>query len=294
MAPPPANPRTLAALGLDVVPAQQPLAYPGRPAPEPSLLTGPELLALAVRPLPLGAWTLGHDGRVRELDHVLAALGGPVTGRRHPVLAVGSNACPAQLAHKFAACGLDATVPMVPVRVRGIGVGCSGHIGRAGYVAAAPYADPDAERLLVVSWLDAAQLAAVDVTEGCYRRVLLPGERFAMTLPSGERLGGAYVYVSKYGVLTDPRTGAPRPGGRDQSALLAALLASPRLHRLLGPDPASWVRRAAADPVVRAEGTGIFAEEGWTLQECGLPPAQEPVGAALCHDELPGPSPWPL
>ena len=66
---------------------------------------------------------------------------------------------------------------MVPVRVRGIGVGCSAHIGRAGYVATAPYSDPDGRDALVVSWLDAAQLRAVDATEfPNYRRACCPGD----------------------------------------------------------------------------------------------------------------------
>ncbi len=264
---------TLHALGLDVVPALVPLAYPGRPAPAPGLLTGPELLPLTAAPKPLGEWAV--DTGTVTVDDALAALHRPPTAVRHPVLAVGSNASPAQLAHKFARRGLSAAVPMVPVRVRGIAVGCSGHIGRHGYVAAAPYADPRTERTLVAAWLDAEQLAAVDATEVNYWRVLLPGDAFPMTLPppSGERLAGAYLYVSKWGVLTDPAGGPPRPGGGDQAALLAALLAgSSRLRRLLGPGPDTWVARAAADAALRAEGTRILAAEGWVRRPDGLPP----------------------
>ncbi|MEU4209031.1 hypothetical protein AB0F13_03325 [Streptomyces sp. NPDC026206] len=279
--------RTLRALGLDVAPARHPLSYPGRPVTEPALLAGEELTPLVAGPGRLGTWRVG----TAALDHVLASLGCPLTGRRHPVLAVGSNASPAQLAHKLTRQGLPATVPMVPVRVRGIGVGCSGHIGRFGYVAAAPYADPAAERPLVASWLDAGQLAAVDATELNYWRVLLPGDAFAMVLPSGRRLGGAYLYVSKWGVLTDPGSGLPRPGGGDQSALLAALLlASPRLRALLGPGPGNWVERAAADARVRAAGAQVFVDEGWVRSPEGLPaydPAHGGDGAsALCQDDL--------
>lgn len=276
--------RTLRALGFDVAPARHPLSYPGRPVTEPVLLAGEELLALAPGPGRLGTWRVG----AAALDQVLASLGGAVAGRRHPVLAVGSNASPAQLAHKLSREGLAATVPMVPVRTRGIGVGCSGHIGRFGYVAAAPYADPAAERVLVAGWLDAGQLAVVDATELNYRRVLLRGDAFAMTLPSGVRLAGAYLYVSKWGVLTDPGSGLARPGGGDQSALLAALLlGSARLRALLGPDPAGWVARAAGDPEVRAAGARVFAAEGWVRRSEGFPADGDGDGAAArSYDEL--------
>ncbi|MEV0254347.1 hypothetical protein AB0H82_08760 [Streptomyces sp. NPDC050732] len=267
--------RGLAALGLDGVPALQPLTYPGLPVTVPALLTGAELLELHPRPGGLGAWTVDGTGHPphRSLDDILTALGRPPVADRHPVIAVGSNASPGQLSHKLARRGISGTVPMVPVRLRGLGIGCSAHIGRAGYVAAAPYGARTARTTLVVSWLDAAQLPAVDATElPNYRRVPLPGDAYGMTLPSGERLDGAYVYVSVRGVLADPVTGLPRPGGGDQAALLDALLdASPRLRELLGPDAASWVRRAAADPELRARGTLLFAEEGWVLPWTELP-----------------------
>ncbi|MBH1933709.1 hypothetical protein I5Q34_05270 [Streptomyces sp. AV19] len=275
--------RRLRDLGLHSVPFLRPLDYPGRPAPEPCLLCGDELLPLRAGPGPLGTWPV--PGGAGTLDAVLGALGAPPAGGRHPVVAVGSNASPAQIGHKLAGAGLPAVVPMVPVTVRGVGVGCSAHIGRAGYVAAAPYADPEAGRRLVVGWLDAAQLAVVDASEVHYRRVLLPGAAYPMTLPSGPRLGGAYAYVSRHGVLLDPATGRPRPGGGDQAALLRALLAaSPRLRALLGPDPASWTERARSDDAVREEGARIFAAEGWVLAEEGLPAASG--RSDLSHAEL--------
>ncbi|MES4905624.1 MULTISPECIES: hypothetical protein [unclassified Streptomyces] len=269
--------RSLAALGFADVPALRPLTYPGRPVTAPALLAGSELWELTPSPGSPGGWqVLGAPlGPPREpLDAVLARLGQAPLEQRHPVIAVGSNASPAQLHHKLTALGHPAAVPMVPVRVRGIGVGCSAHIGRYGYVATAPYADPAAETPLVVSWLDDGQLASVDATEfPNYRRILLPGASVPMVLPSGERLGGAYLYVSARGVLAgadgapDRPSGRPRPGGGDQSALLAGLLASSaRLRGLLGPDPRAWIRRAAADLALRETAASVFAEEGWVLR----------------------------
>ncbi|KNB50435.1 hypothetical protein [Streptomyces caatingaensis] len=277
--------RRLRDLGLHSVPLRRPLDYPGRPVREACLLRGDELLPLRAREGALGTWRVVDGGATGELDGVLEALGAAPAGRRHPVVAVGSNASPAQIAHKLGTAGVPAVVPMVPVTVRGIGVGCSAHIGRAGYVAAAPYADPDAERPLVVGWLDPAQMAVVDASEVHYRRVLLPGAAYPMTPPAGPRLGGAYVYVSRHGVLLDPATGRPRPGGGDQSALLRALLAaSPRLRALLGPDPAAWIRRARNEDAVRELGARIFAEEGWVRAEEGLPGASGQ--GDLSHAEL--------
>ncbi|MEU3739181.1 hypothetical protein AB0E78_19100 [Streptomyces sp. NPDC032198] len=260
---------SLAALGLDVVPALRPLAYPGRPVRQPSLLAGGELLPLGVRPLPLGQWLVAGQ----PLDEALAERGAAPVSGRHPVIAVGSNASPAQVAYKLLRSSLPATVPMVPVRVRGIAVGCSAHIGRAGYVAAAPYLDPAAETSLVVSWLDEDQFRAVDETEfPNYRRSLVPGDGFGLTLPSGERLGSASLYVSSYGVLIDPESGLPRPGGGDQAALLASLIGgSAALRGLLGPGPADWVRKAAADRGLRELGTRAFADAGWALPQPGFP-----------------------
>ncbi|MFD6295456.1 hypothetical protein ACFWFU_11665 [Streptomyces sp. NPDC060235] len=281
--------RSLEALGLDDVPAKKPLTYPGRPTTEPSLLTGGELLQLDVRPLRLGEWWVEERQEQQRLDEALADLGQVGTGRRHPVIAVGSNASPGQVAHKLTRLGIPATVPMVPVRVHGIGVGCSGHISPAGYVAGTPYVDRAAETTLVVTWLDSTQLKAVDDTEfPDYRRAILPGDAFAMTMPSGERLGGAYIYFSAHGVLADPDTGRPRPGGGDQSALLASLLASSaRLRDLLGPDPAAWVRSAGADKALRERGTLIFGEEGWVLPQTDFLPYVDDSAELRLYDDLP-------
>lgn len=285
--------RSLEALGLADVPAMQPLTYPGRPVTEPSLLITGELLPLTVRPTRLGAWHVGEPegagGRPEGalLDDVLLRMGQADAGERHPVIAVGSNASPGQVSHKLARLDLPSAVPMVPVRVKGIAVGCSGHVSPAGYVAASPYVDPEADSTLVVTWLDSRQLKAVDSTEiPDYQRAMLPGDRFAMTLPSGERLGGAYIYFSAHGVLAGP-DGRPRPGGGDQVTLLNSLLdSSSRLCDLLGPDPKTWVERAGADRGTRELGTRIFGEEGWVLPQNEFLPFVDAAPVSARYDDL--------
>ncbi|MEU8822837.1 hypothetical protein [Streptomyces sp. NPDC048636] len=260
--------RRLAALGFAEVPAREPLCYPGRPVTSPALLTGGELWPMEPGEGRLGSWPVaGPDGHRVPLDAALARLGVPTAGARTPVIAVGSNASPAQLHHKLSRPGTPYAVPMVPVDITGIAVGCSAHIARYGYVPSAPYTAASARTPLVVSWLDTEQLAAVDDTEyPNYRRVLLPGTDFPMVLPSGERLGGGYLYAGRRGVLRNPDATAPLPGGGDQGALLTGLLAaSARLRTLLGPDPRSWVGRAGADPAVREAAARAFRDEGWAL-----------------------------
>ncbi|MGW0732822.1 hypothetical protein [Streptomyces sp. NPDC002851] len=277
-------PRSLAALGLATVPFEHPLAYPGRPVPEPALLLGEDLLRLIPDDGPPGGWPVEGG---KPLDGFLRDHGLPRLPARHPVLAVGSNASPAQVAYKLRTRKLPSGVPMVPLTVRGLEVGCSAHIGRAGYVAAAPYQDPVAVRTLVVSWLDDAQLAAVDASEAHYRRRPLIPDAFGLTLPNSRPLTGVEVYVGKHGVLIGA-DGLPRPGGGDQATLLDALLAeSARLRELLGPDPESWVRIARADAAVRERAGRIFAEEGRVFTRAwpepsarGYPP--NPYGG-VCH-----------
>lgn len=254
--------RRLDTLGLAGVPVLDPLSYPGRPVPWPALLRDDGLLALEPGPGPVGRWRAGAGGG--ELDAVLRASGAVPVADRVPVVAVGSNASPAQVRHKLSAAGLPVVVPMVPVLVDGVGAGVSAHISAPGYVGAAPFAGP-VRSALAVSWLDADQLAAVDATEPNYRRVALTPQHFPVTLPGGAALSGAWLYVGRHGVLTLDG-GGPRSCG-DQRTLLRDLLAgSGRLRALLGPGPREWVTRAAADPAVRAVGAGLFADLGWVLR----------------------------
>ncbi|GAA2119852.1 hypothetical protein GCM10009802_22210 [Streptomyces synnematoformans] len=264
--------RTLEALGLATVPLLEPLAYPGPPAPGPALLAGDLLLPLRPVPGGVGRWRVaGDDGTDAGLDETLAALGQAPAAERFPVLALGSNAAPGQLRHKLTRLAPPAVVPLTPATVRGVGVGVSAHISGPGYVAAAPYADESAGARLWITWLDDAQLDAVDGTElPNYGRARLPAAKFPVRLPTGEPVPGAYVYFNARGVLAGPGH-RPLPHTPDQPALLSRLLtASPRLRDLLGPTPRHWVARAGADAAAREAGTRIFREEGWLLPETGF------------------------
>lgn len=291
--------RSLAALGMDGVPVLDPLTYPGRTITDSALLRGRELLPVAASAERMGRWPVAESGAEsgaesesesgpgsRSLDEVLDALGQPLTGLRHPVIAIGSNAAPGQVSYKLSRLGLPVVVPMTPLRVSGIGIGVSGHVSPAGYVAISPFFDPGGVAEVALTCLDDQQLRAVDGSEYPeYRRVLLPGDEFSLTLPSGERLEAAYLYVNANGVLAGS-DGVPMATGT-QTELIGSLLArSPRLRALFD-SPEDWVAKAGADPQLRAEGLRIFNESGWVqAQEKLLSFAVDRYGKVLDYDDV--------
>ncbi|WP_053206982.1 hypothetical protein [Jiangella muralis] len=123
---------------------------------------------------------------------------------RRPLLAVGSNASPSQLRHKFAASGRDFAVPVFSTRVDGLAVGHSAHVSRAGYIPYAPYAAAGQTlRTAMLLWLDDAQLARMDETEPNYDRVPLASADYRLTLESGPEVAEYFVYRSVHGVIVD-------------------------------------------------------------------------------------------
>ncbi|MFD0307938.1 hypothetical protein [Streptomyces sp. NPDC127119] len=239
--------RTLEALGLAVAPREDPLVYPGVWPAESGLLDGDRLLPLTRRTFP---------GRV-------------------PVLAVGSNASPAQLRHKMRQYELSSPIPLVKARVTGLEVGVSAHVSALGYVSASPFRAPGHTRELFLTWLDPAQLAAIDASEGvtrpsgAYDRVLLPSAGFRVEPEPGgagepgEALDGVHLYVNRHGVLQDG-TGTPRAHPGEHRLLTELLAESPGLRKLFGSTPEEFCSRARGDLRLCAEGTRLFAREGRT------------------------------
>lgn len=286
------------AVGVDplTAPLTYPGLPPWRPA---VLVTDTELLTLQpLRDSPLGQWSVretpgsvprrldagpisGLDGFVeshpkagsgatadpssrsaqqdRPLDSLLRKVDGPPVAARTPVLAVGSNASPAQVRRKMANAGLPTRVPITAVKVRGLTVGVSAHVSRPGYLPATPVPDPAAESDLWVLWLDAAALDAVDATEPNYHRVRLPA-RCSVHLTSGQAVTDGWVYVSRHGHLLNAAGQSRRL--TDQATLISALLAElPELRALAGTDPEQWIERTR-DPGVRTAIRELFRSEG--------------------------------
>ncbi|MEV5707072.1 hypothetical protein [Actinoallomurus sp. NPDC052274] len=295
--------RELRALGYAEDPIARPLIYPGRRPPGSGLLVDGCFLDLRVtppppvarppgRPIPVAAeagatppapqsppghWVLDASavpphvfgGPEIPLDEALRACGRPVMADRRPVLAVGSNAAPAQIARKLAG-RTRLVVPMTYAHVSGLTAGASAHVSRPGYVPAVPVLTPGASTELVVLWLDDEQLAAVDRTEPNYHRVR-PSASVTVALPGLAPLG-CHLYAGRHGCLTDAGGVPIRLAG--QPGLLAGLLAaSPRLVRLTGArTPEEFVARARADARLRDDVRRLWRREGIVLAQPELAP----------------------
>jgi hypothetical protein len=134
---------SLAALGLDWDPVVTPLSYPGAlPVDDGLLIDGRYQRLRPVGGRSLSSWPVETGGQAVELDRVLKDHGQLGIADRFPVLAVGSNASPAQLERKFSLRGIRPVVPLVKVQVHGIIPGVSAHVSKPGYVPATCVAAP--------------------------------------------------------------------------------------------------------------------------------------------------------
>jgi hypothetical protein len=202
---------SLADLDMTVSPSDDPMAYPGKPVTEDRLLVDDWLYRLESRPnASVSDWLLEIDGgpwgdkflgKVRLAEVMDAERLAPVPVRR-PVLAVGSNASPAQLRRKFR--GGDLLIPMTTTRVKGLGVAHSAHVSAAGYIPYAPFASPSTSLHSLVLWLDQDQIELLDKTEPNYIPTLIDGQLAQARLSSGSLLESFTVYRSRWGLLAKP------------------------------------------------------------------------------------------
>jgi hypothetical protein len=252
-----------AAEALDPIAA--PLSYPGAAPDSPAVLVT-RTSVLVVRPSrtgALGEWRVRlGPGQSKALDDVLRDRGAALTGDRVPVLAVGSNAAPAQIRRKLSTAGLAAAVPVTAVTVDGLSVGVSAHVSNPGYLPATPVPDPFAKsQRMWVTWLAPDELQTMDKTEPNYDRVQVPASCPIRLTPS-QRLSECWLYVSHHGYLAE-RSGEPRKL-IDQSGLITSLLADmPGLTDLAGTSPEEWVSRAH-DQSVRDGIRDLFRSSGIT------------------------------
>ena len=254
---------TLDSLGLATSSFDEPLAYPGRLPDSSFLLVDDRLLPLEgtdERPTvdsgddPVCAARL--DG-AQSLDDALASLAATPMRSRTPVVAVGSNAAPAQLRAKLLGHGAQPVVPAQRARITGLGVGHSAHVSRGGYVPAAPFASRGARATLFLLWLDDAQRDIVDETEPGYRRQRLP-EGCTVTFPYGLGPASAELYRSRHGLLS--RDGLAPLLRRSQREVIDLLR-----ERLVAEGPSRW---PTAEAFVAACG-GSAALRGWVAARLG-------------------------
>jgi hypothetical protein len=202
-----------------------------------------------------------------SLDRYLRDAGGSPAASLTPVLAVGSNASPAQLRRKLARAGLPTLVPVTAVSVGGLAVGVSAHVSRPGYLPATPVPDTGATSDLWLVWLDASALAAIDATEPNYERIQLSA-RYPVRLTTGRPVTRGWVYRSRHGYLVN-EAGEPRRL-TDQATLISALLAEiPALRPLGGTSPHEWIVRTR-DTTVRETIREVFRSAGLARRAAGL------------------------
>ncbi|MGH3326923.1 MAG: hypothetical protein ACRDPT_03830 [Streptomycetales bacterium] len=226
---------------------------------ESCLLAEDWLYPLTYQPGGAADWTLEVDGGplvsqgvrgVVSLDAALTGLRAAPLRDRRPVVAVGSNAAPGQLRHKFAGHQVSNTVPLTRATVRGLTIGHSAHVSAAGYVPYIPVAAPeDVVNEFYVLWLDGTQLERLNETEPNYQLVTIFGDRYPLSLESGERVTPYAVYRGRWGALRLGLDEAPI-AATTQKKLFSLLLAVPLLWEFVPPgtdDVRGVVRSLARD-----------------------------------------------
>jgi hypothetical protein len=196
-------------------PSAEPLTYPGRQVDGSYLLIEEWFYRMAPREgRRVGQWTLSVDGgplsRVAispqqrlHLNHALLYSNAAPMDWRIPVVAIGSNAAPSQILHKFSRSPrVSGVVPVTRGVVTGLTIGHSAHVSRPGYIAYVAVAfDPQVPRPLTVLWLDEHQLERTNQTEPNYELVSVDGGQYPLVLDSGEAIGQYSLYRGMYGAL---------------------------------------------------------------------------------------------
>jgi hypothetical protein len=246
---------------LTTSPKDDPLSYPGS-IPDESyvLLSGRRRYRLEPRRCRrLGqSWVdlpLTEAGpSCTSLNYLLLRENAAPMDARHPVLAVGSNASPEQLAAKFGLRGVSSVIPVVRAEAHALKVVPSAHMSGPGYVPATPAAAPEADvRSVFVTFLDEDQLHHMDVSEKNYTRVSLDPATHPVLLSTGEQLASYDVYESKHGVINDPRVTSALGMMPGQPELLAGLLRTLPMLEGQGPEAEDLLRALAQEAVTTEE-----------------------------------------
>jgi hypothetical protein len=271
--------------GFGKPPGEAPDSYPGLLPDGSYLLVDGRVLRLASQPgRRLGEWLVESTGAAGSavLDQVLQRAGAAPADLRTPVLAVGSNASPAQLSNKFARAA-DAAIPVVKAHVFGVRLAFSAHINPSGYIPAGVRVSEEPDRPLRtwVTFLDDAQLRLMDSTEPSYLRVSLvhPSGRSILELESGEALQSCDVYRTRRSVLDLEASG---PAGLISQADLRQLIATRCAAAAL---PETWSRtngaRVLLADVVEIASSGLVVGDGLEALIGNSTPHYGSIGSSL-------------
>lgn len=172
---------------------------------------------------PRQSWQF-HDGRVEEFDPDRRA-------GRTPVLAIGSNRAPEQLARKYA--DLPGTlIPVERVFLRDFDVVYAATLARYGAVPAMLQHVPGCRVEVMLTWLTEAQLARMHATElGAANYSFARLDQVHLETETGEVRTNAFCYVGARGAFGDDAAEAyaleavPAEGRRLPQADTRAMLA---------------------------------------------------------------------
>ncbi len=152
-------------------------------------------------PVPAWSFRLHHEGITFLQPYQVERR----TAGRQPVLAVGSNASPAQLRHKFwADVDLLASLPVTRAIVTGVAAVYTPYRAGYGSVPTTAHLDPTMRSVLSVLWLDDDQLEHLHQTERGAYRVGLVGRAEGVSAEVegiGTVADDLVVYVSAHGTL---------------------------------------------------------------------------------------------
>ena len=152
------------------------------------------------------------DGRIAPLNGAgvndiavaLQSVGADPRARRTPILAIGSNRAPSQLARKFAGFPSPCALIVAKANLSGFDVVYGASISGYGAVGGATLAPSPRTTVQVwATWLDNAQLAHMHETEGLSAGVyaLLELQQIKLSFDAGPKWTAAEAYVQRAGAL---------------------------------------------------------------------------------------------
>jgi hypothetical protein len=269
-----------------VNPSASPINYPGPVLTSDSLLIGNWRYSMQPHQgLRLGSYLVTCDGgplaatAIATLTDILASLSATPIEDRYPVVAVGSNASPGQLAHKFHDNWESSIIPATIVIAYGIGAGYSAHINRAGYMPFTPVHDNINSYRLMALWLNAEQLERLTSTEPNYYPSTLDETECPLMLSSREPLSRFIVYRTRWGVFRLTPDSPPLLAGSQEAAYQN--LANLDWFRALVPEsgtgPLNAMARLATQQELRDTVREAFSSEGNRTEDGFSPVEFDPV-----------------
>lgn len=254
------------------------LSYPFAQAPDSYIFADGRsysLTAFDVEDWP-AARILGDRDEMDLMEVLGPAHFADLTAERFPVLAVGSNGSPEQLARKYE--GTHEVIPTVRVTVVDHAVCYAAHITGYGSFPATLHCEPGSTASLFVNFLTAAQRDQMHKTETLGRHYAYSTlEGVDIRLEDGTRLDHVSAYVAIQGVIA-----------RDDTALALAEIPQevPSLVRATQTETADYVRGRLAPNLSREAFVlgQIYEESIRHAREEGMQAFTVPTRIARPHD----------